>query len=140
MKLTFSWEALQKAFEEIYSAHTARELYGTTTGKGLWLIGDDGVYLMPNTTDGIHHKGSAPRVIVYAEECNPTTMSFDEWWAAKQASFGGDDGVEFIDAAELLQLALRLPSPPAFLAITFAPGKYEISFANPRALKRGPIQ
>lgn len=72
MKRTCSWVALQKAFEEIISAHTALELYGTATGKGLWLVGDDAVYPMPNTTDGVHHKGAAPRVVVYAEE---------NWWA-----------------------------------------------------------
>lgn len=129
MKLTFSWEALQKAFEEIDTANNARTLYGSVTGKGLWLVGDDGVYLMPNTTDGVHHRGDAPRVIIYAEECNPKTMPFDDWWAAKQATFGGDDGVEFLDATELRQLALRLPSAPAFLAITFAGDTYEISFS-----------
>lgn len=129
MKLTFSWKALQKAFEEIDSAATARALYGTPTGKGLWLVGDDGVYLMPNTTDGIHHNNNAPRVVVYAEECNPKTMHFDDWWAVKRATFGGDDGVEFIDAAELRALARRLPRPPNFLAITFAPGKFALSFS-----------
>ena len=25
-------------------------------------------------------------------------MEFDNWWATKRATFGGDDGVEFIEA------------------------------------------
>ena len=42
--------------------------------------------------------GSQRALVVYAEECNPDTMPFEEWWHAKRASFGGDDGCEFIDA------------------------------------------
>jgi hypothetical protein len=45
---------------------------GEITGKGLWLVGDQGVYLMPNT-DG------KTRTIAYARECDPTKLEFDEW-------------------------------------------------------------
>jgi hypothetical protein len=127
MKLTFSWSELTRAFEEIDSAKTARELYGSDTGKGLWLVGDDGVYLMPNTADGIHHKDGGERVVVYARECNPKTMSFDEWWSAKQSSFGGDDGVEFIDAAELRTLAKAASPHPDHLEIDFRDGSLRIA-------------
>jgi hypothetical protein len=60
---------------------------------GFWLVGDEGVYIMSN---GKAMDGKA-QPVVYANECNPETMSFDAWWAYKNAAFGGDDGVEFID-------------------------------------------
>lgn len=129
MKLTFSWSALQKAFEEIDSARTPRPLYDTQTGKGLWLVGDDGVYLMPNTSDGIHHKDNGPRVVVYANECNPKTMPFDAWWANKQTTFGGDDGVEFLDITKLRALAAKQPTPPDFLEIDFLGEQFAVSLS-----------
>jgi hypothetical protein len=77
------------------------------TGKGLWLVGDQGVYLMPNTTDGPRAASRKPgdgNFVVYARECDPTKLEFDTWWANKRASFGGDDGVEFIAMADIEQL------------------------------------
>jgi hypothetical protein len=60
---------------------------------GFWIVGDEGVYLMAN--------GKAIEAerqpLVYADECNPQTLPFDQWWEYKCASFGGDDGAEFID-------------------------------------------
>lgn len=47
MKLHFSWTQIEKALEEVRTASTARPLYEEETGKGLWLVGDEGVYLMP---------------------------------------------------------------------------------------------
>lgn len=139
MKLHFPWSALQRAFEELDSATTARTLYDKTTGKGLWLIGDDGVYLMPNTTDGKHHKNDAPRIVVNAVECDPKALDFDTWWANKQASFGGDDGVEFIDIAETRALATQHGSaktPPENLVITFQGDQLLIEIEWPAPPKR----
>lgn len=70
-------------------------------------MGDQGVYLMANTSDGIHHSGlghNQRRPVVYAHECNPDTMEFEDWWEAKRQSFGGDDGSEFIALEEVLKL------------------------------------
>lgn len=127
MKLTFDWTELLKAFEELDTATTANKLYETVTGKGLWLVGDQGVYLMPNTTDGIHHTTDAPRIVVYARECNPDTMPFDDWWQAKRASFGGDDGVEFLDIEDMRRKAKARPKPPTHLEIEFKPNELGIS-------------
>lgn len=123
MELNFPWHELTKAFEEIDSAKTARTLYDRETGKGIWLVGDSGVYLLPNTTDGVHHKTAGERVVIYADECNPLKLDFDTWWDNKRRSFGGDDGCEFLDAADIRRLALHPPSPrhkPESLVITFA--------------------
>lgn len=139
MKLHFPWSALTRAFEELDSAQTARTLYETNTGKGLWLVGDQGVYVMPNTTDGIHHKNDGKRVVVYARECDPTALEFDVWWANKQKTFGGDDGCEFIDIAEIRALASQHGSatnPPENLIITFSPGQLYIELEWPAPAKR----
>ena len=66
---------------------------GQNPQPGFWLVGDEGVYLMSN---GKAVEGD-DQPVVYANECNPKTMPFDTWWDYKNAGFGGDDGVEFID-------------------------------------------
>ena len=47
MKLHFPWNEIEKLIEEVDTATIARTLYEEETGKGLWLVGDQGVYLMP---------------------------------------------------------------------------------------------
>lgn len=123
MQLHFPWNELVKAFEEIDSATTARTLYDRETGKGFWLVGDSGVYLLPNTTDGVHHANQGDRVVIYADECNPLKLDFDTWWNNKRRSFGGDDGCEFLSATDIRRLAAHPPVPgstPDSLVITFA--------------------
>jgi hypothetical protein len=115
MKLHFPWDQIAKLLEELTTATTARPLYGADTGKGLWLVGDHGVYMMANTTDGIHNrarKKDAKHFVVYARECDPDKLHFDAWWANKQASFGGDDGIEFFALADIEAFAA---GKPAFL-------------------------
>lgn len=72
-------------------------------GPALWLVKDHGIYLMSNEVfpESEMHQ---PRPVVYAEECNPTTMSFDDWWAAGLELLGGDDCVTplKLDLFELL--------------------------------------
>jgi hypothetical protein len=124
MKLHFPWNDLTPIFEEIDTASTARELYGRATDRGLWIVGDRGVYVMPNTTDGIHHKGSDKTIAVYATECDPTKLDFDIWWAVKQQTFGGDDGVDYLHIDELRGMAQNPPKPgmiPLNLVVEFTP-------------------
>lgn len=130
MKLHFPWNEIQKLIEEIATASTGQPLYGEATGKGFWLVGDHGVYLMPNTTDGVHHKNLGKddtRLVVYARECNPDTMAFDDWWENKRASFGGDDGVEFLNAQEIIAMATQGGEIPDSLAIDFKPSQLAVS-------------
>lgn len=81
--------------------------YGLAPGKdekpGAWLIGDEGVYLLSN---GNLSEGQKP-LVCYAEECNPTTNP--DYWHYKRQHFGGDDGVEFLDAEGLLALIAANP-------------------------------
>ena len=82
--------------------------YGLSPGKdekpGLWLVGDEGVYLLSN---GILAKDQRA-LVVYAEECNPATNP--DFWHYKRQNFGGDDGIDFLDASELEQLMAASPS------------------------------
>lgn len=81
--------------------------YGLRPGKdqkpGLWLVGDHGVYLMSN---GKLLDGAKP-LVVYAEECDPRAN--DDWFEVKRRTFGGDDGVDFIDAKQLEPMMATAP-------------------------------
>lgn len=65
---------------------------------GVWLVGDEGVYLCSN---GKLVQGQKP-LVVYSAECHP--VGNPDWYDYKRHHFGGDDGVEFIEAERLLPL------------------------------------
>ncbi|MDX3807107.1 MAG: DUF3085 domain-containing protein [Bosea sp. (in: a-proteobacteria)] len=89
--------------------------YGLAPGKdekpGLWLVGDEGVYLLSN---GKLAEGQRP-LVVYAEECDPKTNP--DYWHYKRQHFGGDDGIDFLDAETLVKL---LAAAPAATHLTIA--------------------
>ena len=131
MKLNFPWAQVAKALDEVRAATVVKPLYEQVTGKGLWLVGDEGVYLMPNTE-------GETRTIAYAKECDPTKLDFDEWWNVKRASFGGDDGVEFISIEEIERLSAGpAGAKPKSLCIDFTPIRMTISVHWKRAIRKG---
>lgn len=67
---------------------------------GIWLVGDQGVYLMSNAPIE-EVKAHRENHVAYAVEVDPTKMQFDSWWRAKGESFGSDDGCDFIDEKTL---------------------------------------
>jgi hypothetical protein len=76
--------------------------YGTRPGEGekpgLWLVGDEGVYIMSNGK-----LAEATRaLVIYAEQCHPKGDL--DWWDYKRRHFGADDGIEFIKAERLIPL------------------------------------
>jgi len=79
--------------------------YGTKPGEGekpgLWLVGDEGVYILSN---GKLADGARP-LVVYSEECHP--VGNPDWFDYKRRWFGGDDGIEFIEAGQVLPLINR---------------------------------
>ena len=85
-----------------------------------WLVGDEGVYIMHNAN---LDDGDKP-VIVYARECDPTTMDTDDWWSIKEDTFGGDDGVELLDVGDLLPVV----DAGSDLWIDFVADGYVLSF------------
>jgi hypothetical protein len=150
---------VQRLLEHSKAAPEHRPLYGqkVTAKPGLWLVGDQGVYLMSNgkpwLTDqplsptcprcgAIYKPGDTvcgscqdPRkitqVICYADECNPEILPFDEWWANKQVGFGGDDGCEYLDAASL-EKALAGHDDKLLMDIT----PKQIALLGPRQVKK----
>lgn len=76
--------------------------YGTRAGEGerpgLWLAGDEGVYILSN---GKLAKGEKA-LIVYSEECHPVGNA--DWRNYKCRWFGADHGIEYIDADQLVPL------------------------------------
>ena len=74
-------------------AESHRQTWGSDEhGPALWLVKDHGIYLMSNEAfPETDPRESLP--VVYAEECNPHNMSFDDWWAAGMKILGGDDSV-----------------------------------------------
>ena len=81
--------------------------FGLRPGKdeqpGLWLVGDNGVYLLSNGK----LPDDAKPLVVYAEECDPRTN--DDWFEVKRRTFGGDDGVDFLDAEQLEAMMAAAP-------------------------------
>ena len=88
--------------------------YGLAPGKdekpGVWLVGDEGVYIMSNgkLADGQRS------FVIYAEECDPKTNP--DYWHYKRQYFGGDDGIDFLDA-ELILRSIEAQSPATHLTI-----------------------
>ena len=65
---------------------------------GVCLVGGQGVYIMSN---GKLASGDRP-LVLYSDECHPTGNP--DWYDYKHRHFGGDDGIEFIDAEQLIPL------------------------------------
>lgn len=71
---------------------------------GLWLVKDEGIYLMSNGTPALLTKAGSPNgrneievnAVVYAEGYDPTKQDRGEVWDAARAAVGGDDFVEML--------------------------------------------
>jgi hypothetical protein len=73
---------------------------------GIMIVGDQGVYIIGN--EDAEEAPIKSGLIAYAKGCNPRVDS--DWWENKRASFGGDDGAEFLlleEAKRLLLLGKR---------------------------------
>lgn len=107
---TFPIPAVRKAIDRGIADATANggfrnPYYGLKPGEGeapgLWLVGDNGVYIISN---GKLADGARP-LVVYSEECHP--VGNPDWFDYKRRHFGGDDGIEFIEAGQVLPLINR---------------------------------
>jgi hypothetical protein len=104
MRLHFDAAHVRRLLEASKKCENPRSLYGKEVGKGLFLVGDEGVYLMSNCQFFEHPKKPGKEEsadVCYAEEVNPDKLDFDTWWANKRASFGGDDGGEFFSVEDI---------------------------------------
>lgn len=84
---------------------THEDIDETRIPAGLMLVGDRGVYLMSNGKPCLPDPDGAPNLVAYAKEADPRGSSSD-WYDVKLASFGGDDGAEFL-SAEVIRQALE---------------------------------
>ena len=76
---------------------TADDVDPTKIPAGLWLVGDQGVYLMSNGKPALLVDPADTRhVVAHAAEANPAA-GIEAWWDVKRAAFGGDDGVVFLE-------------------------------------------
>lgn len=96
---------------------------------GLWIVGDQGVYLMSNGNPHFHNPNNPENpkssFVVYAKECDPHKLPFDEWYENKRAAFGGDDGSEFISAETIEEWFMRNPKKKTF-NIDLTPSRMKI--------------
>ena len=101
MDLVFQAAEVMAHVEHVRASKTFRSLYGDEPKPAIWLVGDQGVYLMSNGTA----ENRPP--VAYAEGVNPDKNSFDTWWENKRRSFGGDDGCDPIDLEEIAKIASK---------------------------------
>jgi hypothetical protein len=88
-----------------------------TAPPALWLVGDDGLYLMSNGDPALPGPTSK-NLVCYAAECDPTKLPFETWWAVKTTAFGGDDGAEYFEASDIrAALATYKPEKPLIITI-----------------------
>ena len=66
-----------------------------STTPTLIIVGDEGVYFMAGGKIEDDHP------IAYADGCNPKVDAFDDWWAKKGSTWGGDDGVDTVQVSEI---------------------------------------
>ncbi|MBC9881058.1 DUF3085 domain-containing protein [Bradyrhizobium sp. INPA01-394B] len=98
--------------------------YGLAPGKdekpGVWLVGDEGVYIMSNgkLADGQRS------LVIYAEECDPKVNP--DYWHYKRQYFGGDDGIDFLDA-ELLVRSIEALASATHLTIAMTDDSISIT-------------
>jgi hypothetical protein len=132
MRLTFNRAGVARLLAHAQQAPRQKPSYAETAGRkapvpALWLVGDQGVYLMSNGDPGLPSDdpkaGQGGQFVVYADQINPLTMAFDHWYQVKRRVFGGDDGVETLPADEL-----------AAALATYAPDKPLIINLNPRRM------
>ena len=107
MKLTFDAQTVERLIEMTEALRVGVSSYSAVGAcvagprqRGLHLVGDQGVYVMSNAENQPRLPGSDRLSVCFADQVNPFEMEFDDWWEAKQASFGSDDGTEFIPIDE----------------------------------------
>jgi Protein of unknown function (DUF3085) len=105
MKITFDRAGVERLIAHAKAAPEHSLAFGEKAPAlpGLWIVGDEGVYLMSNGKPGLPLDENGKQFMVYADQINPLTMAFDDWWANKRTAFGGDDGADMIPLSEIEQ-------------------------------------
>jgi hypothetical protein len=115
---------LDQLFSPIYQKEpvvgrmpTADDIDETRIPAGLMLVGDMGVYLMSNGKPCLPDPAGAANLVAYAREADPRGSSRD-WLTVKVASFGGDDGAEFLSAEVIRQALDATGDGPVWLDVS----------------------
>ena len=125
---------------------TSDDVDPTKIPPGLWLVGDQGVYLMSNGKPALLVDPADTRhVVAHAAEANPAG-GVEAWWDVKRAAFGGDDGVVFLELSFAEGLLARARdgrvcldlSPTQVEALVPHPTGSAIRPAAPASRRRAP--
>jgi hypothetical protein len=110
--IQFKAAEVAQAIAHAETAETNHIAYtNAITKPGLWLVGDEGVYLTSNGSFSEHLKDP----IAYAVGINPMVDDSDTWADAKDRVFGGDDGV--VDVPGIDELKERIASGVEFICL-----------------------
>lgn len=102
----------------------------------LFLVGDDGIYLMSNGIPrDLREAGGSGAYVVHALGLNPNTDP--DWWEAKRASFGVDDGAETL--ALIDEIDLQLCRGEAFIRLEITPDAITLVVPDTSWIKPGVL-
>ena len=90
--LTFQVDRVRQLVQHAQGAPSFRALYGDpdTAKPGLWLVADQGIYLMsPGLPMLADPDKPDSNLVAYAHESDPTCS--EDWYESKRALVGGDD-------------------------------------------------
>jgi hypothetical protein len=92
-----------------FDAASGKCTYAKVTEPSVYLVHDEGVYLMSAAVNGDMIEGTAEpgkgrRYCAYAEGCNPDTDR--DWWDTARALVGGDDFGETLPWAKAIKARL----------------------------------
>lgn len=98
---------------------------------GLFLVADQGVYLMSNGSPSLLvEEGGTRNVVAYAQESDPTSDD-EDWYDAKRAIMGGDDSVDTLNL-EMFEIPLAILSDEDVLKIKVTARQISVVMPKPR--------
>ena len=108
---------------------TDDQLDGAKIPPGLWLVKDEGIYLMSNgvTADGTR----VPLDPVYAKGYDPTKRDRMAVWDDARDAVGGDDFVEFLPAEWAYDAAARQRDPRDPFVLSVTPDEVRLVLPRP---------
>lgn len=94
---------------------TSDDIDMTKVSVGLWLVKDQGVYLMSPGTPPLQKQSGDGNLVAYAIEADPKFE--DEWYDVARQIMGGDDCVEKIDL-DFFERAIADRCPNIYIDVT----------------------
>jgi hypothetical protein len=123
--LAFDFDEVAKLVDHARAAE--ERMPGMSRETDVVLVGDRGVYFMSAGRPALTKEGGDGNKVVYAQGCNPETDDFDSWWAIKNETFGGDDGVEPLRIGPMIDGLRVLPPAKRDIIVGFQEDRLVIS-------------